>query len=125
MTQAEVQELLDDVPCDLCNAPPGLAQYMVLAAMIDVANGDPVPETTQSLISEASCLLCMVPPGLVPYLQIQALRNITGGGGVGQQEVYTGAAPPAAPDDPTKPALFFPTGGGTLFQWDVASQTWV
>jgi len=28
------------------------------------------------------------------------------------------------PDDPTKPALSYPTGGGDLSQWDVQSQTW-
>ena len=39
------------------------------------------------------------------------------------QQVYTGAAPPAAPDDPSLPALFYPTGGGTLLQWDGAA--WV
>jgi len=31
---------------------------------------------------------------------------------------------PAYPDDPTIPALSFPTGGGPIQQWDVASQTW-
>lgn len=41
---------------------------------------------------------------------------------VGQQ-VYTGASPPAAPDDPTLPAVFYATGGGTLYQWDGAA--WV
>ncbi len=46
-----------------------------------------------------------------------------GGGGGGTTQVYTGAAPPAAPTDPTKPALFYPTGGGTLLQWDGAA--WV
>lgn len=47
------------------------------------------------------------------------------GGGVGTQEIYTGASPPAAPDDPTSPAVFYPDGGGSIQQWDVASQTWV
>jgi len=46
-----------------------------------------------------------------------------GGGGGGTIQVYTGAAPPAAPDNPALPALFYPTGGGTLFQWDGAA--WV
>lgn len=41
------------------------------------------------------------------------------------REVYTGAAPPAAPDDPTRPAVWYPTGGGSLLQWDVALQAWV
>ena len=46
-----------------------------------------------------------------------------GGGGGGTTQVYqdhTGSPP----TDPTQPALSFPTGGGDLSQWDVASQTW-
>lgn len=48
----------------------------------------------------------------------------TGGGGTGVTQVYVDKAP-AAPDDPTKPALSYPAGGGALSQWDVASQSWV
>lgn len=84
MTAAEVQELIDGIPCDLCYLLPGnMVNYAILAALIDVANGDPVPESTQELIAESNCLICMVPPGLVPYLMIQAIRGITGGGGGG------------------------------------------
>jgi hypothetical protein len=32
---------------------------------------------------------------------------------------------PAAPDDPTGAALSYPSGGGTLYQWDVGTQAWV
>lgn len=32
--------------------------------------------------------------------------------------------PPSLPDDPTMPALSFHAGGGSLQQWDVASQSW-
>ena len=46
-----------------------------------------------------------------------------GGSGSGSQQVYTGASPPAAPDDPTLPAVFYPSGGGTLSQWTGAA--WV
>lgn len=49
----------------------------------------------------------------------------TGGGGGGTVQVYTGAAPPAAPADPTKAALFYPAGGGAVQQWDVGSATWI
>jgi hypothetical protein len=95
MTASEVQEIINDVPCDLCNSPPGLAWYLVLAAFLDLANGDPVPETTQALITEANCLICMVPPGLVPYLLIQAARNISTGGS-GTSCCFTGNGAPAA-----------------------------
>lgn len=39
-------------------------------------------------------------------------------------QVYQGRSP-AAPDDPTRPALDYPSGGGSLLQWDVPSQLWV
>lgn len=75
MTGAEIQALVDDIPCDLCNISPGLAPYAVLAALIDVSTGNPVPDTTQELLTEANCLTCLVPPGLVSALMIQAIRN--------------------------------------------------
>lgn len=45
-----------------------------------------------------------------------------GGGGGGTIQVYEGRDP-APPDDPTKAALNYPVGGGTLTQWDGAA--WV
>ena len=39
-------------------------------------------------------------------------------------QVYQGRAP-AAPDDPTKPALDYPVGGGSLQQWNVGTAAWV
>ena len=46
-----------------------------------------------------------------------------GGGGGGTQQVFFGASPPAAPTDPTKAALFYPTSGGAIKQWNGAA--WV
>lgn len=40
------------------------------------------------------------------------------------QEVYIDRAP-ALPDDPTKPAVSYPSAGGSLQQWLPASQEWV
>ena len=57
-------------------------------------------------------------------LIVIAQATNAGGGAGGVQQVYqdhTGSPP----DDPTKPAISFPTGGGTISQWDVGSQTWV
>ena len=123
MTADEVQTLIDSVPCDLCNSPPGLQMYLVLAAMIDIANGDPVPETTQGLITEANCLLCMVPPGLVPYLMVQALRDISsggGGGGGGSGSVLCGAVDPVAAPSGTC-GLYYRTNDGSLWKWNGAA----
>lgn len=46
----------------------------------------------------------------------------SGSGGFGG--VYEGRAP-AAPDDPTQPAIDFPVGGGSIQQWSVILQAWV
>ena len=53
-----------------------------------------------------------------------ALVDGAGGSGSGAQEIYIGRDP-AAPDDPTKPALNYPSGGGPMTQWDVGTQAWV
>jgi len=50
------------------------------------------------------------------------IYSISGGGII---QVYTGATPPTSPDDPTQAAVFYPTGGGSIQQWDIPSQTWV
>lgn len=118
MNAAQVQTLIDNVPCDLCNAPPGLAWYLVLAALLDVANGEPVPSDTQTLITEANCLLCLVPPGLVPYLMIQAIRGIsTGGGTGGAGGVYRGIGDPnGVVTSTTTAALYYDESSGAF--WD-------
>lgn len=46
------------------------------------------------------------------------------GGGSGGVQVFEGRAP-AAPDDTTRAALSFESGGGTLSQWSVTAQAWV
>lgn len=109
--------------CEFHCIPPGAIWYAVLAALIDISNGDDVPTDVNTLLEQARCLECEIPPGLVPYQILTALRGISGGGAGGAQEVYTGAVPPAAPDNPANPALFYPTGGGALQQWDGAA--WV
>lgn len=45
-----------------------------------------------------------------------------GGGGGGTLQVFEGRAP-AAPDDAAKAALNYPSGGGTLTQWN--GSAWV
>jgi len=32
---------------------------------------------------------------------------------------------PDPPDDPTRAALSYPPGGGTVYTWDVTNQVWV
>jgi len=41
------------------------------------------------------------------------------------QQIYTAAAPPAAPDDPTLGAIWYPLSGGGQLEWDTVGLTWV
>ena len=50
--------------------------------------------------------------------------NIGGGGGT-TNPVYTGAAPPAAPTDPTQPAIFYPDNDALPIQvWNTTTLAW-
>src|SRR6266550_1735438 len=100
-----------------CCLPPGDLWFGVLAALIAVGEGDPMP-TLAELNADIACLKCTVQSGDVPLLILGAIATLSGGGGLGTTQVYTGATPPAAPDDPTKPALWYPTGLGGIKQWD-------
>lgn len=54
--------------------------------------------------------------------------NLTGGGsgGTGVQQIFGGAAHPAAPTNPALPAKFIPNEsiGGPEENWDVPNQHW-
>lgn len=63
-------------------------------------------------------------PRPVPYTYHPSIE-LGGGDGSGVGGIYTGAAPPAAPDDPTQGAIFYPDGGGPMQEWDVVGQAWV
>lgn len=115
--------LITQANCMFCVIPPGMIQYAILAALIDVGNGDPVPSDPNELIAEAKCLECVIPNGFLPYAILAAISNISGSGS-GTIQVYENRDP-APPDDPTKAALNEPTGGGTLTFWSVESQAWV
>jgi len=47
--------------------------------------------------------------------------NLGGGSGSGTQQVFLDSD---GPDDPTLPALRFPTGGGSLEQYDPGDAQW-
>lgn len=115
------QSLLDAAVCLECNLPPGMVPYMILAQLR--TNAGLGMAIAQSDIDAAVCAFCQLSPGMVQYLILAQL--ITGGSGSGSVQVYTGAAPPAAPANPALPALFYPSGGGSLSQWDVGGAAWV
>ena len=70
-----------------------------LFAMVDSPNGTPV---TQKVTAAQ----------LATYM------------GAATAQIYEGRAP-APPDDPTRPALDYPVGGGSLQQWYILGQVWV
>lgn len=57
---------------------------------------------------------------------LSAISAGGGGGGGGTIQVYTSAAPPAAPADPTKGALWYSNapGGGGLKEWVITDGAW-
>lgn len=86
---------------------------------------------TQAEINAASaCYVCYgMSQAEAAMLVLLNAIVAAGGGGGGETQVYQDSfADPngnVTPDDPTKAALYYPDGGGTTFQWDVGSQTWV
>jgi len=81
----------------------------------------------QDLLTSGKCFDCLTKKEL-QIVQLVMLCNIAasggGGGGGGTTQVYVGKDP-AAPDDPTKGAISYPAGGGTITQWNPGTATWV
>lgn len=104
-TATEARELLAGANCDLCNMPPGLVWYCVLAALLDAANGGTVPDA-QTLVSEANCLLCVIPPGAVPYAMIQAIRSLNTAAGTGGPGIVGVGSPEGVQTAPVGTSYF-------------------
>ena len=123
----DANTLLADTVCYACLSP-GEWQLLKLGLLkqILLASSPMADTSTNALLEAAKCYECLS-PGMWQLIELGLLQQIAanggGGGGGGDIQVYTGAAPPAAPDNPLLPALYYPTGGGTLFQWDGAA--WV
>jgi len=117
-------EILSEAECVVCAGNASMFEVFAIQILKNITS-----MTQAEIEAESPCFLCY---GLS---QSQAailvlLNNLAEGGGVGgTQEVYTGAfVDPngnVTPTDTTKPALYFPSGGGTLWQFVPASQTWV
>lgn len=105
------QTLFTAASCLACLAP-GQLQILNTYLLIQIAG---MAVDIQTLLTDAGCLECLT-PGQHQLLQTYLLCNIVSGGG-GTQQVYTGAAPPAAPLNPAQPAIWFPTGGGAIKEW--------
>lgn len=58
------------------------------------------------------------------YAKAGGTWALQAGGAGGGIQVYENRDP-AQPDDPTLPAISFPTGGGTITQWPANGPAWV
>lgn len=96
-----------------CCIPKGDLWLGVLAALIVVGNGDPMP-TAEELQADIACLRCSVQSGDVPLLILGAVANITGGAGGGGVTCGAGA-PVAAPSSAC--ALYVDTDTGTIYSY--------
>jgi|GEM_PF-2034991 len=118
-TAIDPTQFLEAAKCSFQCIPPGMIWYAVLAALTDVANGDPVPTDTNEIIDEARCLSQCIPAGFLPYAILAAVSNISGGG-TGGSGVECGAADPAAAPSGSC-GLYYRTDNGNLWFWDGAA----
>ena len=120
-------DLASAAKCFLQGYDRVVLQAMRISLWCAFLNSDSVDCSPESLLEAAKCYLAEMSPeqldAVETYLACQ-IATSGGGGGGGTIQVFqdhTGSPP----GDPTKPALSFPTGGGTISQWDVDSQSWL
>jgi len=97
-----------------CCVPTGDLWYAVLAALIDVGEGNPVPATNE-LLTQVACLKCAVQSGDLPLLLLGAVSGITGGGS-GGSGVTCGSGPPVAAPSGTC-GIYIDTDDGTTYKY--------
>jgi hypothetical protein len=125
---ATAQELFTATACVQCAGPIGPGQQMRIGLLFQIYNGLGGTMTTQQILNESGCFLCIPGVTIADAIEIgllNAIAALLGGSSSSLTQVYTGAAAPAAPNDPTKAALFYPNGGGTEQQWDTVGLAWV
>jgi hypothetical protein len=126
----EAQELINDIPCDLCAIPPGLVPYAVLVLLCAIRDGDTMACDPQSLLDEANCLQCALTPGMVGYAQLAVLCGIASGGsgGAGQVMEYTTTDPTTdgiTPTNVNEPAIAYRDDGSLpIFVWNTTTHIW-
>lgn len=109
---------------DACDTGVACLQNRDLLVVIAQALVESLDMTATELLQAActSGMACLQERDIL--IAIAEGINQGGGGGGGTIQVYEDRDP-AAPDDPTKAAVSYPSGGGTLTQWDTVAQAWV
>ncbi len=126
MPECSPTELLADAKCWYCyGQTDDIYDRLEILLLCKIKEGVLVECNPLDLIEEAFCLTCTIPQQMWPAVKLALLCSIASGGGTGGGiQVYVGRDP-APPDDPTKAALNYPSGGGTLTQWDTVGLVWV
>lgn len=127
MAATAPQDLLTGGRCFNCYGASAvqMMRLSLLARILTTTNPSAMTDP-QSLITYGKCFDCYG-ASLVEMMELALLDQIFisgGGGGGGSTQVYQGRDP-LPPDDPTKGAMSYPVGGGTLTQWDVPTQSWL
>ena len=125
---ATTQSILSEAQCFVCTGEMDLFQAIEIGILRNMLTELGAPMTQAEINAASSCFLCygmsLAEANILVLLNSVAANISGGGGGGGTIQDYIGRDP-AAPDDPTKSALSYPSGGGSTSQWDVASQAWV
>lgn len=124
---ATAQSLFDSATCFSCLGPVPTAQTLKIGILTQLLEGLGGSMTPQELIDEASCYICLPGVSQVDAIELALLSAISEaitGSGSTLQQVYQAASLPAAPNDPTKPAVFYPDPTGTMLEWSVTNQAW-
>lgn len=110
---------------DACDTGVACLIHRNLLVVIAQALAEQVNMTASELLQAActSGIACLQERDILVAIA-EGINQGGGGGGAGAIEVYEGRDP-LPPDDPTKAALSYPSGGGTLTQWDTVAQAWV
>jgi hypothetical protein len=113
----------DTLLADACESKVACLQNRDLLVVIAQALADSAGMTANELLDAActSRIGCLNERDLLIVIA-QAMADGGGTGGGGTIQVYEGRDP-APPDDPTKAAVNYPVGGGSLTQWTGAA--WV
>jgi len=83
--------------------------------------------TPQTLRTQANCYICAGASQVegMKLALLAQLLDLIQSVNVGNLQVLQDYAPGTPPPNPNLPALSYPTGGGTMMQWDVATQVWL
>lgn len=119
----EPSTLLSAAQCWFSCGDRALNDAIEIAFLCAIRDGDTSAVCDPaSLQSDAQCIVNCIPQGMMSAVKLSLLCQIaaTGAG----RQVYEGRDP-LPPNNPNLPAINYPLGGGTVTQWDVATQTWV